>query len=95
MVRARSGAGDILYDQKRSCSQAAQIPTEVQHDDERLAEKILSFMREFTNILLRAKRHREGRTGLELVDLLTDISLEINNLKRYIESHTNCNDILP
>lgn len=50
----------------------------VQQDDECLSEKLSSFLAEFSDTLLRAAEQRDRRNALELNDLLTDPSFEIN-----------------
>lgn len=70
----------MLYQEASPHSPAAEALTISDHDDEGLLKTVSKFIIEFPDILLRAAQIRGGRISLQLVDLLTVISLKTNVL---------------
>lgn len=57
---------------------AVETPASIEEDDESVAERILRFVKEFADILLRVANHRDRWTASQLVELLINTSFALN-----------------
>lgn len=58
-----------------------------------MLEKVLNFVTELSEFLLQIVEHRNPRTLSQLVCFLTDTSIDLNVLRRYMKSLTDWEDV--
>lgn len=75
-----------------SCILAADVPTITELGSESLSERVPGFLTELADILLIVAKQRDGRIGLQLVDVLSSTSFIPSMFKWYIESLADCDD---
>lgn len=66
------------------------IEEEATGDSKRVPSSVI----ETADILLRVAKYRDRRTAAQLVDLLSNISFDLNSLRWYIKSAAYCKDVI-